>query len=73
MIHVTKSNCFDDAPTGDDGGPASEMTVLDEFAKAALGGLIARASYSPLRIAGERAYDIAEMMIAEKRRREGGK
>lgn len=49
------------------------MTVLDEFAKAALGGLIARASYSPLRIAGERAYDIAEMMIAEKRRREGGK
>lgn len=52
------------------GGPASEKTLLDEFAGQALAGLIASGKYDPCLDTGAVAYDQAGHMLAEKARRE---
>lgn len=51
----------------DDGGPAKEKSLLDEFAGQALQGLIAgQHRFSSEQIMCELAWKIAEMMLATK-------
>ena len=53
------------------GGPASEKTLLDEFAGRALEGLCAsRETQMPFDVVHRLAYDHAEAMLSEKARRE---
>jgi hypothetical protein len=66
------------ADTNDDGGLARNKTLRDEFAGLAVFGLLASQDETngyythDIDVVGP-AYDIADAMIAEKRRREGGK
>lgn len=53
----------------DNGGPASEKTLLDEFAGQALKAL-AREDFATWGDVASEAYEASEAMIAEKRRRE---
>lgn len=57
--------------TPNTGGPASEKTLLDEFAGQALAGLCASPeTQMPFDVMHRLAYDHAEAMLAEKARRE---
>lgn len=55
--------------TRDDGGPTSEKTLLDEFAGQAMKSLLRDTDRSWTEV-HKVAYQVAENMIAEKRRRE---
>lgn len=51
----------------DEGGPAKEKSLLDEFAGEALIGLLAHGTYSSNKqILCEEAWKIGEMMLATK-------
>ena len=57
---------------GEDNEPYNGMTLLDHFAAAASSFLGSETLLDSSAIA-KRSYDIAEAMVAEKRRREGTK